>query len=379
MLLKKLSLATIVALSSLSYAHASGVEISGTRLDRIETYHQDFTNGISVFKGFKSIQLLQLKLSPTARHQLQEYADIEQQSIDVLRSSGLASMYQNNIDYVPVQDQGDHGTCATFANSAAIDAALHLTKKGNDSQGVSELCTLQLGVYLSKHLPPNVPYYNSGWVGTQGAAVLKQNADYGFMTKAQESFVSPSGDYVCNASTYPVDGGSPNGSITPTDFTNLSNKNFTALSWQGLFAGGDYPLQPDKAQDELTTVKEQLTKGNFVTVGIALDPYIKHVGAIGTSSSGVAHDSWVSTPQIIKDVASYPMIDGHELLITGYDDNACATFNDNGAAEKQCGLLTLRNSWGPDAGDHGSFYMSYDYFKLLTFEAQLLKSNKPTA
>jgi len=41
---------------------------------------------------------------------------------------------------------------------------------------------------------------------------------------------------------------------------------------------------------------------------------------------------------------------GHEMLITGYDDNAVAK-DENGYEHR--GLLTLRNSWGEDVGDHG--------------------------
>ena len=55
------------------------------------------------------------------------------------------------------------------------------------------------------------------------------------------------------------------------------------------------------------------------------------------------------------------------MIITGYDNDAI-TVDDEG--QKHQGLLTLRSSWGKDAGDQGNFYMSYDYFRVFVLEAQ---------
>jgi len=63
-------------------------------------------------------------------------------------------------------------------------------------------------------------------------------------------------------------------------------------------------------------------------------------------------------------------------VITGYDDLAVA-IDDQGRIHK--GLLTLRNSWGKNVGDHGDFYMSYDYFKLLVLEVQQINSSANNA
>ena len=60
----------------------------------------------------------------------------------------------------------------------------------------------------------------------------------------------------------------------------------------------------------------------------------------------------------------------HEMVITGYDDKAIATDKQGRTYQ---GLLTMRNSWGSDAGDNGNFYMSYDYFKALMIEVQRIR------
>jgi C1A family cysteine protease len=56
----------------------------------------------------------------------------------------------------------------------------------------------------------------------------------------------------------------------------------------------------------------------------------------------------------------------HTMIITGYDDNAVSQ-DEDGASH--VGMLILRNSWGSDAGNHGDFYMNYDYFNALAYGA----------
>ena len=41
------------------------------------------------------------------------------------------------------------------------------------------------------------------------------------------------------------------------------------------------------------------------------------------------------------------MVGGHAVLAVGYDNST--------------GLMKFRNSWGPDAGDNGYFYIPYSY------------------
>ena len=116
-------------------------------------------------------------------------------------------------------------------------------------------------------------------------------------------------------------------------------------------------------------VKTALNSGDRVAFGVLL-PRID-LGMVGAVASYKGNqDTWVLTPEITADVRYANA--GHEMIITGYDDDAIA-IDDKGKQHK--GLLTLRNSWGSKYGDNGNFFMSYDYFKLLTFEARRLTPN----
>jgi C1A family cysteine protease len=41
---------------------------------------------------------------------------------------------------------------------------------------------------------------------------------------------------------------------------------------------------------------------------------------------------------------------GHAMLVVGYDKRGQQPF------------FIVKNSWGPDKGDHGYFFLSYEYF-----------------
>ena len=119
----------------------------------------------------------------------------------------------------------------------------------------------------------------------------------------------------------------------------------------------------------LLEIKTALNKGDRVPFAVLLlDLDQGMMGAVG--KKGISFDSWVLTPEIAKDAKADPEFAGHEMVITGYDDNAVAK-DIKGRTYK--GLLTLRNSWGSKPGDQGNFYMSYEYFKLLAIEAQRIR------
>lgn len=120
----------------------------------------------------------------------------------------------------------------------------------------------------------------------------------------------------------------------------------------------------------INDIKTALNQKDRVTFAVLLlDFDLGVMGAVGTNKT--QFDTWVLTPEIARDIYLRPFFGGHEMIITGYDDNAIAV-DDNGREHK--GLFTLRNSWGEQFGDKGNFYMSYDYFKVLTIEAQRIRA-----
>ena len=116
----------------------------------------------------------------------------------------------------------------------------------------------------------------------------------------------------------------------------------------------------------LNQVKKALNNGHRVNFGVLLPREDLGVaGAVGWHH--YFKDSWVISWDIKRYVTRKKLISaGHEMIITGYDDDAIAMDN---YGIRHYGLLTLRNSWGSGAGDFGDFYMSYDYFKAFAIEA----------
>jgi aminopeptidase C len=120
----------------------------------------------------------------------------------------------------------------------------------------------------------------------------------------------------------------------------------------------------------LQQTKSALDAGDRLTFGVLLFSTNKGtVGAVGKHNA--TNDSWVLSDDIIEDIKNQGDFGGHEMIITGYDDTAVAIDN---AGKTHTGLLTLRNSWGPNIADQGNFYMSYDYFKALIIELQRIRT-----
>ena len=96
-----------------------------------------------------------------------------------------------------------------------------------------------------------------------------------------------------------------------------------------------------------------------------VNPAKCNVGACATFH--VKQDTWALSDEIEND--PQPLLAGHEMIITGYDDIAVAVDN-NG--QKHQGLFVLRNSWGAQVGNKGDFYMTYDYFAKYAMDANSL-------
>ena len=257
----------------------------------------------------------------------------------------LSSSVQLGMNAVPVLEQGRHGTCVIFAVTAALDATL------NQGQYTSQLCLLRLGQYLER-----TNWVPSGWQGFSGAILLvdriKQN---GIISLENQKRYGCGGQF-----SYPEKDPVPEGDMSLKAYLKYREELPTdKVSWSFLWSKYGF-LFEDNAVEK---TKMALSKGNRVVIGLILPRvYLGVAGATGTHNA--PDDTWVLTREIENEIGRN--VEGHALVVTGYDDKAYAV-DRNG--DKHRGLFTLRNSWGPDVGDNGNFYISYDYYSWLTVEA----------
>lgn len=302
----------------------------------------------------KVIQLMQVRLSDEERNRL--VAAVKALSLKkslaptAENALTLATKKQLGMNNVPVLDQGMHGTCVSFSLTAAMDALL---AKGDY---ISQLCNLQLGSYLEKH-----GYSYSGWEGSFAITVINQMEQYGIVNKANQR------KFGCGGLTeYPTYAKhDPDSFMEPAAFHNMSELVFgNYVTWSDVF-------KKNEPVNTLNEIKQSLSSGDRLVFAVLLPRTdLGLAGAVGKYKTNLSQDSWVLTPEVLSGVEKIEA--AHEMIITGYDDNAKAT--DNHGVTHQ-GLLTLRNSWGSEYGDYGEFYMSYDYFKLLAFD--LTRLSKP--
>ncbi|MCH9756480.1 MAG: C1 family peptidase [Gammaproteobacteria bacterium] len=312
----------------------------------------------------KTVTLMDVKLSEHAWKTLNRRAeDTVQHPTPLLLTppyTTAQSSAQLGMNKVPVMDQGNHGTCATFAVTAAVDAAM------NAGDYISQLCQLQLGKHLERS-----GYSPSGWDGSLNPIVLNQMDTFGIVSKTVQQ------DGGCGElREYPKAKSAPEQDISLSDYHNISEPlPEDTVAWTPLLDIYQVFLDKTDPQKTLESVKSALRHHDRLTFGVLLFRLNEGVaGAIGKHKG--ANDTWVLTPDIIKDIVEHNDYGGHAMIITGFSDTATAVDKD-GRWHK--GLLTIRNSWGPNAGDEGNFYMSYDYFKLLTIEIQRIRSLKPFA
>ena len=333
---------------------AQNINIAGT-------IDQPLHRPVSIAKGRESpkIKLLKIELSENAQQNLQERAKNALAHKAQFALHSVSSKYPMKVELgmnnVPVLNQGMHGTCTTFANTAAIDAVL---KKGDY---VSQLCLLQLGNYLEKN-----SFINSGWEGAWGRTVLSQIEIHGVLSKEQQK-----GHGCGGLVEYPLnDTEDVQTPMSLEDYHQISENLNEHVPWTPVLDAFEAVLDRVDTNKTLNEVKAALNAGDRLTFGVLLlDLEMGLAGAVGKNKTN--YDTWVLTPEIARDVYLNPNYGAHEMVITGYDDNAVAV-DDEGREYR--GLLMLRNSWGDKVGDQGDFYMSYDFFKLLVIEVQRIRN-----
>lgn len=360
-----------VMISSSVFAADAGVSVSGTVSVVVPTHDATlnnaagFSSALSPSKqpSVKTVMLQRLTLSAKAKEHLtqQVTATLNPLTVSAVAEGDSSSptKMQLGMNKVPVLDQGAHGTCATFAVTGALDAAYG---KGDY---ISQLCHLELGAYLQQQ---DSTYY-SGWDGSWATIVINQIIKYGIVNMSYQKEVG-----CADVKKYPLNDSNNTGSPYPiTDFTAHSEYIMKDIKTNILLditaAYSDSASQTKLLSD----VKTAISNGHRVIFGVALDIYKNnHAGAFGTYK--MYNDSWIITTQLEKDLAQtdQDVLAGHEMIITGYDDNAVIIGPDK---KQHKGVLTLRNSWGSYAGNEGDFYMSYEYFMTFVDEAHEVISN----
>jgi len=311
-----------------------------------ETFKKENNQPITLMKLFIP-HAIQEKF-PRKNHRMTSsyIAQVSQASLPVAIDLGMEN--------VPVLNQGVHGTCVVFAVSAAISAFI---KKGDY---VSPLCSLQLGQYLQSY-----GYGSSGWDGGLGMSILSQYERFGFINK-EKQFEQGCGRLY----DYPLLQKEHGEAMSPETFYEYSESlDKYHIGWSNLldiYQSLYDDIEPDKI---LLMVKKALSSGDRLVFGILLADYEKGLaGAVGTYKA--FNDTWLITPEILADIRLNPQFAGHEMLLIGYDDLAVAK-DDHERLHR--GLFKVRNSWGDKIGDHGDFYISYDYFKALVIELQRIR------
>ncbi|CEG57928.1 C1 family peptidase [Legionella fallonii] len=302
-------------------------------------------------------RLPKYELSPSAKsylhEQLKQYPKNSVSNASF--SSELPPKIKLGMQLTPVLDQGYHGSCVTFAVTAALDAAL------GAGDYISQLCNLELGSYLAIHDKIQA----SGWNGSLAPWVLQQISDYGIISQNYQKLNGCAG-----VRQYPLDNQTDEGTpMSDTEFMAHSIPLSNLINWEPLLSDEDsFSAQADMDQI-IRQIKEELAKGNRLTVGILLDIKNGDAGAVGTNRA--YNDTWMLTPEILQDAMNSDIIiAGHELVITGYDDNIEVT-DEEGNVNR--GVFTLRNSWSRFAGDQGDYYVTYDYIKFLTIEVNAIR------
>lgn len=340
-----------------SMAFATDISISGVTHVPIQL-NQEAIQSKSLsqesFASTKSVELLEFTLSDQARQiffdRVNQLLQDEREQKPVVETDELPQKIQLGMNDVPTLDQGQHGSCVTFAVTAALDAALN---KGNY---ISQLCLLQLGNYFEKY---NHEY--SGWNGLWADIAYDRISKYGIMSRKAQR------EYGCGGyKKYPAYGSRPKTDISPGEYVAHGEKITDQLTWKTLFSREDIRDKKDEMNDVLKSVKAALKAGHRVTFAVLLPRT-----DLGNAGADAWHhyfsDSWVLSYDIARALKSGYRFPGHEMVITGYDDKAVAM---DSWGYRHHGLFTIRNSWGGNIADWGDFYMSYDYFKALAVDAQ---------
>ncbi len=218
---------------------------------------------------------------------------------------------------VPVLDQGQYGTCVTFATTAAIDAILD---KGDF---IDQQCTLALNLSLGEN------YWDGAYYASQ---VLLPLQKYGAVEKGHCPAKYPAPRYKLSTNQY------KSLADTKTDINAVN-----------------YKYNSDITVNDVETA---LSEGHRVAIGFMLKASMDPVSVQGfdVTINGQKRSGGLWACKQPGSSTNYcgTAYSGHEVVITGYDDT-----------QK---LFKIRNSWSADVADEGDFYMTYEFFNAMAID-----------
>ncbi len=348
--MKKILTTTFISMAS-TIALAANIDFDGTVTVKIKPYY----SGAGVNPALE-FELPKYKLSREAKQGLKKRIQkYKANGPGFIHNNDLPARVQLGMQGAPVLNQGRHGSCVTFAVTAAYNAAL------GAGDYISQLCNLELGSYRAIH-DNSLPY--SGWKGSYGRWVLEQIDNFGIISKNFQKIKGCAG-----VKEYPLsekyNEGEP---MTEAEFKQHSIDIKKLIKWEQLLDETEALSESTDMFDLRYKVKQELAKGHRVVIGMMLDINYGDAGAVGQYKK--PNDTWMLTPEIITDLVYGNIKAGHELVITGYDDNALV-YDEKG--HENAGLFTLRNSWSSQAGDNGNYYLSYEHFMMMTIGLQIIK------
>ncbi len=273
---------------------------------------------VQEMSGYKIISLMKITPSPRIQKNMLLQQSLTPNEKDYSNgitpfnmSPGAVDLGMNN---TPVFDQGEYGTCSTFAVTAVFDA---FVGKGDY---IDQQCSLELDATVSGNY----------WDGNDSVIqVVAPLLEYGIMKKN-----------TCFGNIYPNRYAS---SLSLDEYTRASDK--TSLKYAHYVYYGNPSIEDVKKALRVGHRVVAASRIGFLTQGfnVKIGKH-QYVGGLWACRQPFDTRDFCDSVQ-----------GAHAFVVIGFDDN-----------QK---LLKIRNSWNVNSGEQGDFYMTYTYFTRMKEEA----------
>ncbi|HBM14816.1 MAG TPA: hypothetical protein DD381_00470 [Lentisphaeria bacterium] len=283
---------------------------------------------------------------------------------------------ENAIKKMPVLDQGESETCATFSSTAAIDILA-----GNGSDKYSIYKSLCLGHAIALKMIPAGYELNkilkiaktndlpNPWEASEGIIIFSQFKSFGVVEKKDKN--SQNGKFGKEEVQHPLN------KNELKDFKQIPGFNYS-LIFQAFI--NDNIKQVFKTESAfIKAIKSEVNKGNIISIGIKIaDGYqTGNSGMIGRTKiingepvftkspqkNPADYNTWCTDPKLgaylKNNMNNENCVGSHQMIIIGYIDIP---------GRDDDGFFILRNSWGANSGDRGNNYVTYKYAYLMCDE-----------